>query len=441
MSEEQLVSPLSDREMEVLRCLATGASNREIAQTLIISHNTVKVHIRNIYEKLGVQSRTEATRRALEEGWVKLDSQPAPEAAADPAAGAAIPAPAQLPRLSGWKRLYLLSAILIAVAVFAIPQLPKAREATIATEPLFGQCSATAELTSEAIDTQRWTPQPDMPAVRSRFALVSYDRKLYAIGGVRLSGTTSLVEIFDPDTSGWQEGTSKPTQAANVKGIALNDRIYVPGGCTDAGQALDTLEVFDPQKNSWSEAAALPEPRCAYALTAREGKLYLLGGFDGADFVDTVFVYDPGSDSWATDAPSLPVRLGFAGAATLNEEIYLAGGYDGNREYDTTYVLAPGATAWEAGPPLNFPRGGLELVETGGTLYAIGGGWTGYLPSNELFRPGSSGWEPFETTRSRWLNLGAAVVDTQIYAVGGSAGRCLSTNQSYKTLFQIFLPR
>jgi LuxR family maltose regulon positive regulatory protein len=61
---------LSEREVEVLQKVATGASNQEIAEQLIVSLNTVKRHVKNIFNKLGVNSRTQAVRRAQESGLI-----------------------------------------------------------------------------------------------------------------------------------------------------------------------------------------------------------------------------------------------------------------------------------------------------------------------------------------------------------------------------------
>ena len=63
-------SPLSGREAEVLRMVARGASNKEVAETLHLSETTVKRHLSNVYEKLGVRTRGEAVSRAVSEGWV-----------------------------------------------------------------------------------------------------------------------------------------------------------------------------------------------------------------------------------------------------------------------------------------------------------------------------------------------------------------------------------
>jgi DNA-binding NarL/FixJ family response regulator len=64
--------PLTPREIEVLRSMAGGGGNREIAQALFISEETVKVHVRHILEKLGAADRTEAVTIALRRGVIEL---------------------------------------------------------------------------------------------------------------------------------------------------------------------------------------------------------------------------------------------------------------------------------------------------------------------------------------------------------------------------------
>ena len=61
-----LIEPLSERELEVLRLLRSELSGPEIAQQLIVSLNTLRTHTKNIFNKLGVNNRRAAVRRAEE---------------------------------------------------------------------------------------------------------------------------------------------------------------------------------------------------------------------------------------------------------------------------------------------------------------------------------------------------------------------------------------
>ena len=65
---ENLIEPLSQRELKILQLIAQGLSNREISERLFLALSTIKGHNRNIFDKLQVQSRTEAVARARELG-------------------------------------------------------------------------------------------------------------------------------------------------------------------------------------------------------------------------------------------------------------------------------------------------------------------------------------------------------------------------------------
>lgn len=66
--------PLTEREVEVLRLIAQGLSNQEIAETLIIGERTVRTHVSNILAKLHLANRTQAALYALREGLASLDT-------------------------------------------------------------------------------------------------------------------------------------------------------------------------------------------------------------------------------------------------------------------------------------------------------------------------------------------------------------------------------
>jgi len=70
--EEQI----TNRELEVLKLVAQGMSNKDIAKTLFLSTRTIKAHLASIFSKMEVASRTEAIIKGVREGWLVLDSTP-----------------------------------------------------------------------------------------------------------------------------------------------------------------------------------------------------------------------------------------------------------------------------------------------------------------------------------------------------------------------------
>ena len=73
VSPDEIIEPLTERELEVLRLAAKGLGNKQIGNALTISDRTVQGHLANIYAKLHVATRTEAVLRAVREKWIVLE--------------------------------------------------------------------------------------------------------------------------------------------------------------------------------------------------------------------------------------------------------------------------------------------------------------------------------------------------------------------------------
>jgi DNA-binding NarL/FixJ family response regulator len=66
----ELPMPLSDTQLEIVRLISSGLSNRETAGRVHLSENTIKSHVQEVFRKLGVDNRVEAALRASQEGWL-----------------------------------------------------------------------------------------------------------------------------------------------------------------------------------------------------------------------------------------------------------------------------------------------------------------------------------------------------------------------------------
>jgi DNA-binding CsgD family transcriptional regulator len=430
MSEEQ--NPLSEREMEILRLVATGASNRQIARELFISPNTVKVHLRNIFSKLEVESRTEATMVAVRQGWVVIN-----EAAAEAAAPSTPAEP--VARIPLWKRIAFFVTAALVLAVFLVDHVSTARPAVQTVNALTDY----QELPSSSIrreETSRWTARPPLAVPRARMAVTAIEGLIYVIGGDTATGVTAAMDVYDSITGDWASLAAKPTAVANAGAAVIEGKIYVPGGYMADGQVTAVLEIYDPATDAWETGSPLPTPLCAYAIAAVNDQLCLFGGWDGTEYVGSVYVYDPASDQWSSRA-AMSFARGFAGAGVIEGVVYVVGGYDGARELALCEAYDPRTDTWSSCAPMSVGRGGLGVAVVGPTLYAVGGGWESYLAFNERYEPDADVWHAFETpVTGQWRNLGLAATDVNLYAIGGWSGEYLAVHEEYQALFRIFIP-
>ncbi len=446
MSQEP--SPLSKREIEIVRLVATGASNQQIARELYISVNTVKVHLRNIFAKLELNSRTELAMYAVQRGWVAVESaRPAEETEEEKEApepvGAEQAAPP--PGRRRWQPLVIAAGGLLVLILLAVPVLS-------GFIPLWATLNTPAPAstglggTMTALPT-RWRERAPLPQPRTGLALVLHEGKLYAIGGETASGVVGTTSRYDPETDTWAERAPKPTPVTDVRAALLGGRIFVPGGRLAGGQPGQQVEVYDPESDTWATVAPLPAPRSAYALTTFEGQLYLFGGWDGRRFVATTYTYDPTRDAWTTRTP-MPTARGYAGAAVANGKIFVVGGYDGQQDLAVNEEYAPSkdnggpATPWTVRAPLPAGRAGAGVIAVANLIHVIGGGWTTGQSACLKYNSRNDQWEEFETpTTGIWRNMGVEVAETRIYCVGGWDGtQPIANNREYLALYVIIIP-
>ncbi len=452
--------PLTEREIELLQLVATGITNRQIAYQLSISVNTVKVHLRNIYAKLGAESRTEAAMMAIRAGWITVtEAKEATTESVEAAPGEPVgetvaelteepvEEPVEPPPPLPWPyRLALVGVALLVVLVTLASGLPG--RASLSNSganeglPLNGVRDPSITENILIDRDSPWRELAQMPTRRAHFAIASVGGRIFTIAGQVATGVTAKMEIYDPKDDIWSRGLDKSLPVMYVAAAVVDGDIYVPGGCDANGTPTDIVEVYRTTEQTWQTVSPLPEARCAGAVTAIGEHIYVFGGWDGRRYVSTVYAYDSLSDTWEERMP-MAVNRGFAAATQLEGVAFVVGGYDGEHELKTCSQYLPDQDAWISCAPLSIGRGGLGLVSMGGSLFAIGGGgWSSYLGFNERYQPTTDVWETIETPLvAEWRGPGVVAGGTSIYAIGGWSGNLLSINQVYEPLaFRIFIP-
>jgi DNA-binding CsgD family transcriptional regulator/N-acetylneuraminic acid mutarotase len=453
--------PLSNRELDVLHCLAQGATNKDIAADLTISENTVKVHLRNIYTKLGVSSRTEATTAAIQQGYILIPGQvetaPA-ETTESPESGISVSMPSlatasagnvpeqglgfeEVPQTQN-RGLSQIALIIIAVllalaAVVVLGQRLFAPEAPGRSEAAFAEIP---------IDNTHWLESRPMPGPRANMAVASVGLDIYQIGGETPEGVDGEVQVFNSLDRTWRRGAEKPTAVADATAAELYGEIYVAGGRTADDQPTATVEAYSPSQDAWRPVAALPHP-VSGALTLSDGAfLYLIGGYDGQSYLDAAYVYDPAEDTWRP-LPPLPQPGALASGGALTGKLIIVGGEDESGALAKCHLFDPAESSWSTCPDMLLPRKAAGSAVLLNKLYVIGGtAENGEITYSEMYDPISETWQVINTPMlaepAGWPDLGVGQVETRIFALGGREGEeLLDTTYVFAPLvYQTYIP-
>ena len=444
--------PLSEREIEILRLVATGAANKEIALRLSISPNTVKVHLRNIFTKIGVASRTEATLFAINNGIVPQQNQ-----VTDPDSRYSVYTPSEIgnplaltpdsPTAVPVRRVSYrnpLLLFLIALIVLLIGGLIAAPFIIPANQP-------TETPAQQIVIPARWQSSTALPEPRSGMGAAAYSGNFYLIGGQTSAGINNDVLMFDPIQRKWTALNGKPTAVVDIQAALLGERIYVPGGKLKEDLVTSKLEVFDPRQNVWESRAALPVGVSAYALAAYEGKLYLFGGWDGQGYVKTVYRYDPELNRWDRQT-DLPDVRGFAAAVPQEGRILVIGGRNKKSALNSVLAYYPNRDAeeedpWETAPDLPEPRYGLNALALANSVYLFGGvadaNSDGKSKSSTLaLSAGEETWQAIDAPETAEGSQAVVLPEGNfLHILGGSTSSGLSSRHLiYQALYTVAIP-
>ncbi len=437
---------LSEREREILRLVAQGASNKEIALQLSISANTVKVHLRNIFAKIGARSRTEAAMYAVHAGLVAravMAEEDVEKSEDDGISSLPESAPVIVPvsQAPGERHLWfvakwplvLLFVLVFVLGLYVIWSLRQRNNEALAI--------ASAE------NALRWKSLAPLITPRAGLAAVAYDGFIYAIGGRTSGGATGVVERYDPAKDTWQALAEKPVPVHEISAAVVAGKIYVPGGRSASDQVTDALEIYDPRLDQWTQGAPMPKALSGYSLASFEGMLYLFGGWDGEKYVTDVYQYDPDTATWLEKLP-LPSPRGYAGTAVAGRKIFILGGFDGRQPLTDNLTYSPdldaeNASPWDRASPLPAGRYGMgisgmaEIVEIAGGIQEGDDhllAWT-YLPISDT-------WQAFRISDgSSPLFPGSASLGNFFYILGGQIDHHPSNqNLAYQAIYTVSFP-
>jgi N-acetylneuraminic acid mutarotase len=227
-----------------------------------------------------------------------------------------------------------------------------------------------------------WSSAQTFPATLTGASAVTYKGRIYVVGG-----NTTDVYYAQPASNGsiasWTATTSLPAAIQHGGAAQHNGSVYLVGGAV--GSTSQTTVYYaqimpDGSLGAWqTNGNVLPAARSHQAVTAANGYLYALAGYNGtSDQTGTYYARvnpDGSVGPWATSILQLPTALSGAMGVAVGGHIYLSGGASSDKTYRTSITHDGAITGWEVSPGVSMPATKIYAsgVYANGYMYNFGG--------------------------------------------------------------------
>ena len=240
--------------------------------------------------------------------------------------------------------------------------------------------------------TDVWSQKAPMPTSRDSFGAAAYQNRIFCIGGksaskIEATNCTGVNEVYDTETNSWETKNPMPTPRYGLQANEVDGKIYLIGGwiqpeSSTISESSKKVEIYDPATDTWSNGSQIPIAVAGYSSAIVDGKIYVISGVaSGSVKTNLTQVYDPETDKWSSGVPiPMSVSSAAAGAVTgadVAKAIYVIGGsnatYPLNGQF-ANQVFFPETNSWAAAAPMPVDRAGLALAVINETIFVMGGG-------------------------------------------------------------------
>lgn len=177
--------------------------------------------------------------------------------------------------------------------------------------------------------SSEWLGMPSQPNPRCLFGLAEVENSIFVVGGKQLKEgehALSSVMIYDRQSFKWGESDPLPYEVYGHGTVAHNDLVYVIGGKSESKKCMRRVCVYNPTKFEWRDLAPLTTARSLFGITVHNDQIYVATGVTDSGLTSSVEVYDIATNKWS-EFTEFPQERSSLNLISTGGYLYAIGGY------------------------------------------------------------------------------------------------------------------